>query len=240
MKKAALVLVGLYGILLLLLSVPVAAVCFAEGSSSPNWKETLQVYGSVLSCWVSWVVLAIMLLCEWALLSLPVRAAAGRPVARRSIWSLVIAAGFLIACMAFGMACALIEFLQSDVFFKNAWQGWTVLGACLLLWLGWALLFARVARTTAPQDVLARQCRALIQGSILSFLVAVPTHIVARHRGYCCAGFSTFLGIAFGLSVMLLAFGPGVFALYAARWRARHPAATPVAGGDTTATNREG
>jgi hypothetical protein len=51
----------------------------------------------------------------------------------------------------------------------------------------------------------------------------VPTHIVARARDYCCAGFYTFLGIAFGVAVMLFSFGPGVFFLFAARWKRLHP-----------------
>ena len=54
-------------------------------------------------------------------------------------------------------------------------------------------------------------------------LVAVPTHIVARHRGYCCAGVYTFIGISFGLAVLLLSFGPSVYFLYAERWRKLHP-----------------
>lgn len=53
-------------------------------------------------------------------------------------------------------------------------------------------------------------------------LVAVPAHMVARCRDYCCAGFYVFVGITFGIAVMLLAFGPGVYFLYAARWRRLH------------------
>jgi hypothetical protein len=51
--------------------------------------------------------------------------------------------------------------------------------------------------------------------------------VVARHRDYCCAGFSTFAGIASGLAVLLFAFGPGVFLLYFARWKQLRPAAAP-------------
>jgi hypothetical protein len=72
-------------------------------------------------------------------------------------------------------------------------------------------------------DVVSRQCRYLLRGSILELLVAVPTHIVARYRNYCCAGFLTFVGIAFGVSVMLFSFGPGVFFLFVQRWKRLHP-----------------
>jgi hypothetical protein len=33
----------------------------------------------------------------------------------------------------------------------------------------------------------------------------------------------TFIGITFGLSVMLFSFGPAVFFLYVDRWRRLHP-----------------
>ncbi len=63
----------------------------------------------------------------------------------------------------------------------------------------------------------------LLRGSILELLVAVPSHIVVRQRGVCCAPAGTFWGITTGLAVMLLAFGPGVFFLYVARCRRLRP-----------------
>jgi hypothetical protein len=63
----------------------------------------------------------------------------------------------------------------------------------------------------------------MLRGSFLELLIAVPTHIVARSRDYCCAGAYTFIGIALGLAVMLLSFGPGVFLLFVDRWKQRHP-----------------
>jgi hypothetical protein len=83
----------------------------------------------------------------------------------------------------------------------------------------WSIVFYWTGRDAAPMDVVTKQCRYLLRGSILELLVAVPTHIVARMRNYCCAGFYTFLGIAFGVSVMLFSFGPAVFFLFAQRWR---------------------
>ena len=48
----------------------------------------------------------------------------------------------------------------------------------------------------------------IFQGSVLELMIAVPTHIVARYRDYCCAGAMTFIGLTMGSSVMLFAFGP--------------------------------
>jgi hypothetical protein len=74
-----------------------------------------------------------------------------------------------------------------------------------------------------PRDFVSRLCKSLLKGSILELLVAVPTHIVARCRDYCCAGAMTFVGLTLGMSVMLFSFGPGIFFLFAARWRRLHP-----------------
>jgi hypothetical protein len=71
------------------------------------------------------------------------------------------------------------------------------------VWAVWRIIFHRTDRDTAPTDGITKQCSYLLKGrgSILELLVAVPTHLAARARNYCCAGFSTFLGIAFGVSV---------------------------------------
>jgi hypothetical protein len=92
----------------------------------------------------------------------------------------------------------------------------------------WVFVFWRLSRKSQPESVVFRQCRYLLDGSILELLIAVPTHIVARSRNYCCAGFMTFLGIALGVSVMLFSFGPAVFFLYVDRWRRLHPQPGPA------------
>ena len=57
----------------------------------------------------------------------------------------------------------------------------------------------------------------------VELLIAVPTHVVARCRDYCCAGLMTFIGLTMGVSVMLFAYGPAVYFLFAERWRRLHP-----------------
>lgn len=91
-------------------------------------------------------------------------------------------------------------------------------------------MFYRSSRTSMAADVVSRQCRLMLRGSILELLVAVPTHIVARSRDYCCAGCMTFIGLTLGISVMLFSFGPAVFFLYVERWRRLHPESANKAG----------
>jgi hypothetical protein len=94
----------------------------------------------------------------------------------------------------------------------------------VIAWLVWTLVFYWFARNDSPESLVRRAIRWLIRGSILELLVAVPSHIIVRNRQDCCAPFSTFWGLTTGLSVMLLAFGPGVFFLFAERLARLRPA----------------
>jgi len=106
-----------------------------------------------------------------------------------------------------------------------------LIGMIVFFWLLWAWIFHHCARADEPETLVQRTTRWLLRGSILELLVAVPSHIIVRHRDDCCAPFASFWGIVTGISVMLLSFGPGVFFLFAARMRnsrPRTPEAPPV------------
>lgn len=98
------------------------------------------------------------------------------------------------------------------------------LGLVALFWLVWGLIFHHFAKTDEPETLMQRATRWLLRGSILELLVAVPSHIVTRQREDCCAPVMSFWGIVTGISVMLMAFGPGVLFLFARRIRRKQPA----------------
>jgi hypothetical protein len=105
-----------------------------------------------------------------------------------------------------------------------------------MLWMVWAAIFLRGSRHDDPDSLSRRAVRWLLRGSILELLVAVPTHVVVRHRDDCCAPYATFWGIVCGLTVMLMSFGPGVFFLFVERARRLKPPvddkpATPLVAG---------
>jgi hypothetical protein len=179
--------------------------------------------------WPYWVWLAVMFFSQFALLAVPVRVARRRPVTKSALWPTVLAGGFMVGALLIGASFSIFEFIFGEHGFGN-WIGWSAIGAGVLTWCIWSVIFFRSSRELEPTDWISRHSRALLKGSILELLVAVPTHIVARYRDYCCAGFMTFFGLTMGVAVMLFSFGPAVFFLYVERWKKLHP--RRVNGGD--------
>jgi len=215
MKRWAVIVAILYALTLGVLSLPVALLAFVPDVSV---KEGAAMYGQ----WQWWLLLAVMGLAQAALLAVPVRLASRRPITRRPLALTIMAGALMLGGLVAGVFCALYEFAVRDK--GQDWSGWAALALGLAGWCAWAAIFFRLSRSAQPEDLLSRLCNCLLKGSILELLIAVPTHIVARCRDYCCAGFMTFIGLTLGMSVMLFSFGPGVFFLFAARWRRLHPA----------------
>jgi cbb3-type cytochrome oxidase subunit 3 len=95
---------------------------------------------------------------------------------------------------------------------------WIAILVVGVLWTLWFFIFRRWAKKQQDHDKLPdRLTSLLLKGSILELLVAVSCHIIVRRRGDCSARGFTFLGIAAGIAVMLMAFGPGVFWLFVRR-----------------------
>jgi len=215
MKRWALIVAGLYFMILAALTVP--AIELAVGGQI-EWKQAMEAY----LYWPYWLWLLIMAASQFALLAVPVRFASRRPVTQSALWPTLLAGGLMVGALVAGAACAIYEFIFRDQG-KGNWIAWVAIGLGLATWLVWLLVFFRMSKTTDPSDLVTRQCRWLLKGSILELLIAVPTHIVARYRNYCCAGFMTFIGLTMGVAVMLFSFGPAVFFLYAERWQRLHP-----------------
>jgi hypothetical protein len=210
MKRWAVIVAVLYGLMLGILSLPVVRVAWAP----IKFKDAAEMYGH----WQWWLWLAAMGLAQAAMLAVPVRFASRRPMSRLPLALTVLAGGLMMGALVAGAIFSLCEF----VFSGNAdgdLTDWIALGMGIASWGGWAAIFFRWSRTAEPDNFVSRVCKLLLKGSILELLIAVPTHIVARCRNYCCAGFMTFIGLTLGISVMLFSFGPGVFFLFVARWR---------------------
>ncbi len=215
MKRWALVVVTLYLLILAVLTVPVTLIAFAPQANAMDVAAAYLYFPF-------WLWLAVMGLAQTALLVVPVHVANRRPVARRSLLWPVVAAGLMMGGLAVGAMYSLYEVAARDKAL-DGWFWWAGIASGVVIWGVWSVLFYRSSREAEPADVVSRQCRLMLRGSILELLIAVPTHVVARSRDYCCAGAMTFIGLVLGISVMLFSFGPSVFFLYVARWRRLHP-----------------
>ena len=203
MKRWALLTAGLYAAALLLISVPVVQLAFIGQANDP---------GAIYSIAGYWVWLAFMVLCAATLLIAPVRLH-GRPTRRGSLWWTFAGAGLALTLLLGGAFLALSELLRSSWPSSPA----SLVAITAALWLFWTVTIWLATRKSAGLTIVRRVSQALLAGSILELLVAVPCHVIVRQRNDCCAGLLTFVGLVTGISVMLLAFGPSVYFLFAER-----------------------
>ena len=81
-----------------------------------------------------------------------------------------------------------------------------------IIWGIWGVVFYRFSKRSA--NVVDSAVSWLIKGSVLELLIAIPCHIIVRQREWCCAQYVSAYGIAAGIAIMLMAFGPSVLLLY--------------------------
>ncbi len=214
MKRWAVLVVALYFLILIAITSPLFFAAFF------SLKATTSVLAPFFE-WPYWAAIAVFVAAQAVMLLVPVDLSLQRPKSQRRVLWLILSAGLMMGVLGMGATLSINEFIrQGNADSTNAAVPWGVL---LGLWALWTIVFYRTSRDVPAADVITQQCRYLLRGSILELLIAIPTHIVARARDYCCAGLYTFIGLAFGISVMLFSFGPGVFFLFAARWKRLQP-----------------
>jgi hypothetical protein len=238
MKRWAVLTVLLYALALLALTAPVFAVAFGKWggtASAHSFHECLQIY----SQWGYWLWLAILLAGQALLLLLPLKITQRKFIPRRSLKVPCIVTAFLLANLFFAgivdILCATLREEGFNVFsylvpFNPSFEHpesieitITAVVTLLAFWVIWTIVFRHFADSDDPDSLLKRVVRWLLRGSILELLVAVPSHVIVRRRDDCCAPLGTFWGIATGIAIMLLCFGPGVYFLFAERFQRLKP-----------------
>jgi hypothetical protein len=104
----------------------------------------------------------------------------------------------------------------------------------LVLWVSWGVIFYLYAKGTPI--AMTRLVGWLMKGSVLELLIAVSCHVIVRRRGDCSAPLLSGYGIATGVAIMLLSFGPSVLFLYKRRLKQYRRSIV----GDTSAESRAG
>ena len=162
------------------------------------------------------LIIGLLLIAQWAFLR-PVRGfAISLAVQGRPLKSAVIPAAAMAMLLTVGPIALILEVLD---WWKPIIDGdaRTVIGlwmAMLLLWSVWAWIFFAYWRQGDRYTQLGKMIRALVAGSLLEVLVAVPVHVsIARPRQcYCERG--TYTTLVLAGTVLLWAFGPGIILLY--------------------------
>lgn len=175
----------------------------------------------------AWGVAAVFAGAQATLLIVPANLARERPVGRRRLLVPVITTGLLLCLLMLGGVGSLILAFTGDDPDKVISAKLLPLLPLPFLWVVWGWVFWCFFKTRDPEALMARLMKGMLRGSVVELLVAVPSHVIARHRNDCCAPAATFLGIVTGLSLMLMSFGPGVLFLFARRFRELKRAQAP-------------
>jgi hypothetical protein len=214
MRRWGIVISVFYALILLGLIVPVAILFSGRG-----FENGAKFFGSVRETyqyWFFWVPVGAILLSQAILLFLSVDTSQKRLKPRTHILVSVTVAAILTALLSSAVIWSLGFAIRGenfwDKFFDNATNLLLFWGA---LWVLWAILFYIYFRNSSA--VVTRLISWLLKGSVLDLLIVVPCHIIVRRRHDCSAPIATSFGIATGIAIMLLSFGPSVLFLYKKR-----------------------
>jgi hypothetical protein len=225
MRKWGIVISVFYALILLGLIVP--AVVFFSGAKLNGWSGFLSGVRDTYQELFFWVPAGAILASQALLLFLSVDTSQKRLKPRTHILVSVAVGALLIALLASALIWSLGFAIRGDKF----WGSFFDKQSNILLfwgaaWLLWAVLFYFYFRNSSA--VVTRLTSWLLKGSVLELLIAVPCHVIVRRRHDCSAPLATSFGIATGLAIMLLSFGPSVLFLYKKRLDAYPPRPIPL------------
>jgi len=216
MAKWAFVTVLLYICLVVVVFMPLVAwAAFFNDSDAFDIIECYTVWQFWLFCGIITAIQALMLL-------FPVKTTAEAPKPQRLIWVPVITAALLFSILVLGVVWSILMAIWGDDILDDYFY-WASFAFVIFCWSLWLFVFYRFYRHVEARTLFRRITTWLIRGSIVELLVAVPSHIIVRRRDDCSAPGFTYIGIAAGLVIMAIAFGPGLFFLFRQRFERMKP-----------------
>jgi hypothetical protein len=214
MRRWGIVISVFYALILLAFIVPGATLLALY--KFEGWGKFLETVNEAYGDWMLWLLIAAVLTSQALLLFLSVDTSQKRLKPRSHILVSVTVGALLIALLSSGVIWSLGFAIRGE----NFWKPFFDKEANLLffwgaLWLLWAILFYFYFRNSSA--VVTRLISWLVKGSVLELLIVVPCHVIVRRRHDCSAPLATSFGIATGIAIMLLSFGPSVLFLYKKR-----------------------
>ena len=214
MRKWGILISAFYALILLVLIVP-GAILLA-GIEFHSWKEFLGNLNEAYGDRVLWLLIVAVLASQALLLFVSIDASEKRLKPRAHILVSCVAAAVLTALLTSGIIWSLGFAIRGEDFWKHFFEKEVNLllfwGA---LWVLWGIVFYLYFRNSSAS--VSRLMSWLLKGSILELLIVVPCHVIVRRRHDCSAPLATSFGIATGIAIMLLSFGPSVLFLYKKR-----------------------
>jgi hypothetical protein len=227
MRKWGILISAFYALFLLGLVVP-GAIFLARGDDFSSWRNSLSILQEAYHNWIMWLLIAAVLTSQALLLFLSVDKSHKRFKPRSHILVSCAVSAVLTALLTTAVIWSLGVAMRGDKFFDFfdsfsrhflVDEDYFVIFWLLIfwgtLWLLWAILFYFYFRNSSPG--VTKVISWLLKGSVLELLIVVPCHVIVRRRHDCSAPAATSFGIATGLAIMLLSFGPSVLFLYKKR-----------------------
>jgi hypothetical protein len=202
MRKWGWIVTALYGFIVIALLVPL--VPFLLKVPHLHWRDLRDAYAT----WVTWSCAALIIFSQVLLLWLSVDTTRKKLKPRTPVVVTALTSGLLMMVLTFLIALCLILSVWGDSPPDRLIVPLFAVGSS---WIVWGILFYRLWRES--EDPVTRAVKWLFRGSVLELLIAVPTHVIVRRRGDCCAPAGSAFGIATGIAIMLISFGPSLLLL---------------------------
>ncbi len=209
MQRWGLVVTIFYALVVVFLLVP-GAMALSGGEFLETIADLFDVETIVSDdVWLGWLVLAIVICAQAILLFVSVDTRFKRTKPRAHVALSIGTVAFAVGLLCFAAGVCVYAAIVADDFVDEAWFWF---GVPVGLWLLWAFVFYLYRSRFSAK--LENMVGWLLNGSVLQLLIAVPCHLIVRHRNDCSAPAVTGFGIATGVALMLMAFGPSVYFLY--------------------------
>jgi hypothetical protein len=208
MKRWVVLIVVLYLVSVSIFAVPLALFLGNDTTTDfdPWFLRFVYIY-----------IIPFLILIQAILLLIPLNIESQRPIKRRKVIISAIAGALVVGFMALMIIASIILLFLGENNTADYIYSYRGLIIPIIVWVIWSIIFYRNYKTDNPSAFISNITSWLLRGSILELVVAVPSHIISRNREECCAPPLTLVGIITGIAIALMAFGPGLFFLYAKR-----------------------